>query len=531
MKKQIDLHLCSLLVVFVLVAGLLATLGNPQPVQAAFGDRITISNRQFYAGSTRIWMNAANTPWNNWNDFGGNYNASWWDDHFRQLHENGVNATRVWITCSGEVGINIDSNGYVSGATQTHWNHLDSFFQIAQNRQIYIMATLLSFDHFKSDYTTYQRWRNWINSDSNIDSYINNYLIPFLNRYKNNPYLWSIDLMNEPDWVYENSGISWDRLQTYFAKAARAIHENSQVLVTVGLAMPKYQSGSCSGCQGNKIADNALQARVNDSDVYIDFYSSHYYPWQEPYWGIPFYKTPTNYYGTDLGKLVMIGESPAKGSTGHTLTQDYENAYQNGWQGVMPWTSNGVDSNGGFNDLTPATRAFRDNHYSLVFPGGSSSPTNTPTPTPTNTPSSNQLVIYGDSTTWDNWSWSTTVNLGNTSPVYAGSKSIAVTYTAGWAAFSLRKSPAVSTGGYTQLTFWVHGGSSGTRQFKVYVQTSDSGGASSSVNVDAPAGQWTQVTINLSSFGSPSQIARINFQDRTGNAQPVFYIDEIKLTN
>jgi hypothetical protein len=87
----------------------------------------------------------------------------------------------------------------------------------------------------------------------------------------------------------------------------------------------------------------------------------------------------------------MIGETPGNGSTGSTLTQDYENAYLNGWQGVMPWTSNGVDGNGGFAQLQPATNTFRNNHPSLVFPGGGTGPTNTPTRTntpsvPTNTP-------------------------------------------------------------------------------------------------------------------------------------------------
>ena len=54
----------------------------------------------------------------------------------------------------------------------------------------------------------------------------------------------------------------------------------------------------------------------------------------------------------------------------------------------MPWTSNGVDSNGGFNELISATVPFANNHPNLVFPGGSG-PTNTPggpTATRTNTP-------------------------------------------------------------------------------------------------------------------------------------------------
>jgi len=35
----------------------------------------------------------------------------------------------------------------------------------------------------------------------------------------------------------------------------------------------------------------------------------------------------------------------------------------------------------------------------------------------------------------------------------------------------------------------------------------------------------------LSSLGNPTQIARINLQDRTGASQPVFYVDEIKMVS
>ncbi len=415
MNKKIIFRWACFLVLFALLIGSFWTFAPAHQVRATFGDRITISNGQFMAGSNRVWINGANTPWDNWNDFGGNYDATWWSDHFQQLHDNGVNAIRVWITCSGEVGINIDDAGFVSGATDKHWTDLDSFFQIAQQKKIYIMATLISFDHFKNTYTTYPKWRNWLNSDTNIDSYVANYLIPFVNRYESNPYLWSIDLANEPDWIHENTEVGQfplARLQAYFARASRAIHENSPVLVTVGMGMPKYNSGACNGCEGNAIADATLKTFVNDPEVYIDFYSSHYYPWQDPYFGgIPFYKSPAEYYGADPGKPSMIGEAPATASTGHTLIEDYENAYNNGWQGVMPWTSNGVDANGGFAEVSAATREFRDNHVNVVFPGiavtvgpsrtSSLTPTITKTPTITMTvdPQTNlQVQIKGNGT-------------------------------------------------------------------------------------------------------------------------------------
>jgi hypothetical protein len=534
-KLQFKIVVTAVCLLAVVLGGVLPT-SRVSPVQGAMGDRITINNNQFMAGGQRIWLNGANTPWNTWDDFGGNFNYSWWDNHFRTLNENGINVTRVWIVCSGDVGININSDGVVSGATARHWEHLDALFEIARNRNVYVMPTLMSFDSFKSERTNHQRWRRWINSNSNIDSYVNNYLIPFVNRYKNNPYLFAIDLINEPDWSVENGFTNWGQFQQYFARASKAIHDNSSILVTVGFGVIKYNSSTVAGAVDNMASDRNLQAKVNSPNARLDFWSPHYYNWMDPYWPIPFYTSPANY-GLDASKPSMIGETPALGSGGNgtasnSLTNDYERAYQNGWQGVMAWTSNGVDVCGNMTHLGPATRAFRDKYRSLVFPGSGtpSQPTATPAaPTATQPPSGGaSLEIYGDSTSWNNWSWSGTYNFSNTSTVYNGARSIAVTYSA-WGGLSLQKNPAVSTSGYSRLSFWAHGGSSGTRKIRVNIERT-SGVASPSINLDVPSGRWTQFNINLSDLGSPATIYRINIQDAAGSNQPVFYIDDIRLT-
>jgi hypothetical protein len=347
---------------------LLLHLGLASPVRAADEDRIVIANGQFMVGARRIWINGANTPWNNWNDFGRSFSESWWDAEFQRLHDHGINATRIWITCNGEVGILIERDGQISGATPEHWNDLDHLFQIAAKHRVYVMATLMSFDHFKNSHAGSRRWRNWIARDQNIDSYVDTYLIPFLQRYGKSPWLWSIDLMNEPDWVYENADngrVPWERLQSYFARAARAIHDHSSVLVTVGLAMLKYNSDTGATCRGNQVSDRALQAQLNDPGARLDFYASHYYDWNGKIWGKAVEMSPAAYQ-LPTDKPSLLGEIPAKGTAGHTTTEDYESAFQNGWQGAMGWTSNGVDAMGSLEQLGPATRAFRDHHAALV---------------------------------------------------------------------------------------------------------------------------------------------------------------------
>ena len=143
------------------------------------------------------------------------------------------------------------------------------------------------------------------------------------------------------------------------------------------------------------------------------------------------------------------------------------------------------------------------------------------------------LSIYGDSLAsgWGNWSWNTNVNFNNTSPTYGGStRSIAATYTQGWAGLSLRHDTHIDASLYQAIAFWVHGGSGADKQLRVQVEENDSDGPLSSVyDFTAPVSTWTPVTVTMAALGNPAQIKRINVQDRTGSAQGTFYIDELRL--
>ena len=137
-------------------------------------------------------MNGVNTPWDKWNDFGGSYNKEFWDNHFQKLSSNGINASRVWVSCNG-LHIKIDTNGKVKGPTEQYWTDLDSFFAMAEKNGIYIMATLISFDNFKDEGQPYMSWRALLENEKNMDSYVENYVIPFAKRYSKFNSLWSID--------------------------------------------------------------------------------------------------------------------------------------------------------------------------------------------------------------------------------------------------------------------------------------------------------------------------------------------------
>ena len=139
-------------------------------------------------------------------------------------------------------------------------------------------------------------------------------------------------------------------------------------------------------------------------------------------------------------------------------------------------------------------------------------------------------TVYADALApgWADWSWDSTVAFDNASPTFSGVASIAVTFNAAFAGFSLRTSPALSPADFSAVSFFVY--APGTdRALSLAIQSSDDGGLGQAFNFNAPADQWSQIVVGLDSLGNPPAIARINIQDNSGAPQAVFYLDEITL--
>jgi hypothetical protein len=140
-------------------------------------------------------------------------------------------------------------------------------------------------------------------------------------------------------------------------------------------------------------------------------------------------------------------------------------------------------------------------------------------------------IIYIDSLQngWQNWSWAT-VNLANPSPVHSGTDSISVTAEA-YTAFYLHASAAFDPSGYTNLVFWINGGSAGGQLLQVQATLNGS-----SVNSGIPLAalgknSWQQINVPMSSLIPAGQTQMDGFwiQDATGTTQPTFYVDDITL--
>jgi uncharacterized protein YjdB len=340
---------------------------------------VSISGNQFTVNGKQIWFNGINVPWGNWDDFGGNFVQSWWTSEFQNYVDNKINLARVWIHCEGRVSPTTNADGSVTGASAQFWANMDSLVAISRAKKVYIMPCLWSFDMVKnSNQATFQQYRNLINSQANIQTYINNFIIPLVKRYNSEPYILAWEICNEPEWMFENAEdgpIPIANVQRLHAMVAAAIHKNSTKFVTTGSACVKWNSylyQNSGDNAGNVWGDTTLQRIYNDPQAKLDFWQIHWYAWMEQWFQSPYTNTTVGFKIDD--KPVLVGESEGNDVCDtyvcQTVTQMYENAYLNGFDGVCGWKTPQNDGHGTFANIAAATNAFYGKHPGLVYPSG-----------------------------------------------------------------------------------------------------------------------------------------------------------------
>jgi hypothetical protein len=162
------------------------------------------------------------------------------------------------------------------------------------------------------------------------------------------------------------------------------------------------------------------------------------------------------------------------------------------------------------------------------------------------------LLIYTDGLEpgWADWSWNaTSLNLLSTAEVYTGTYAVAVDL-GSWGSLSFRHSDfstAPRTGGsvktgplWEALEFYIHGGTSGGQQLRVFLHGAGGGQSSTElppVALNNPAyiaggtvdaGVWKRVRIPLADLsGAGTVISRVNLQ--AVDDQPLFHVDALRL--
>jgi len=152
----------------------------------------------------------------------------------------------------------------------------------------------------------------------------------------------------------------------------------------------------------------------------------------------------------------------------------------------------------------------------IVQPGAAASAAASPGPT-----------VYHDSLGggWADWSWNSTINFGNSSPVYAGNRSLRLTVTRAWGAIQLHSDTGVAAAQFPYLTFAARASAAGqaysvaltdtnNKQFTAFVPLTKYGG-------NPVTSGWTLYTIPVADLGAAGkQIGGFVLQESQGKAQP-----------
>src|SRR5437588_1301551 len=140
------------------------------------------------------------------------------------------------------------------------------------------------------------------------------------------------------------------------------------------------------------------------------------------------------------------------------------------------------------------------------------------------------LQVYTDTLQpgWANYSWSSTVNFNNSTVVHSGAGSISVTITGAWGAIYLHHT-AFDSSTYTNLTFWINGGSSGGQRLLVQAELNGTAQTPGVTLAPLAVNAWQQYKISLAALGAANQPNLDGFwiEDQSGAAAPVFYLDDI----
>ena len=328
------------------------------------------------------YINGINVPWNAFGsdagthyEWGPLFDEQFFETFFNECKSYGVNCVRLWIHCDGRSTPEFDDNSTVVGLDTNFLSDLDAIFTIARNNRVMVMPCLWSFDmtkDFTADAGKYGGLHAELIKDTvKTRSYLDKALIPMVKRFKDTENLFAWEIINEPEWSIEGPGttpqkVTAQEMVRFCGMIANAIHDHSDKMVTVGSACLKWHSNRQPPAESHFWSDSSFKTAYDKPGSYLDFYQIHYYDWMyNESWGYdPFQigKSPEYW---NLDKPVIIGESPGEDGK-YTVKQMIDNAFKNGYAGIMPWSYFAKDGHGTWDEVKEYLKAFRDAHPELV---------------------------------------------------------------------------------------------------------------------------------------------------------------------
>ncbi len=285
------------------------------------------------------FMVGVNYPWNK---YGSDFGQSVWGHHgvstpdgyakvesdFAHLEVLGIKSVRWFLLCDGRSGLILDGNNKVIGLDEKVFQDLDAALEIARRHRIKIIFVIVDFSVFNSRHrlagNTVSLGASLAENPEHRDAFINNAVVPILEKFGGNDNILAWEVVNEPEWAMNIAGgrsfkknVSTKAMQDFVNQVVNAIHANTKHLATVGSGRRDW-----------------LKYWKNSN---LDFYQYHYYPHQE--WVTPFDAPITL---SEVDKPCILGEFPTKGGK-RGLTNYLETSHKNGLAGAFAWGLNSQD--------------------------------------------------------------------------------------------------------------------------------------------------------------------------------------------
>jgi hypothetical protein len=325
-------RLCSIISLLLLACGLLSA-------SHAFGQ----NNRIEYNGKS-IFLSGANVAWIHYaRDIGDPdtpLDKVSFARMFKSVRNNRGNCLRFWIHINGMNTPEFDGR-LVSAPGERVLEDLKSLCDLAYEYDVGLILCLWSFDmqRIKDDpipNSHLLRNRNILTTDSGMDSYIQNALIPMVGSLKEHPGIIAWEVFNEPEGMTEvgnwneTQHVAQHDVQKFTNRCAGAIRQTDPKAKITNGAWSMI-AGSDQDGNTNYYTDERLIAAGGDPMGTLDFYSVHYYDWDK---NSPFQK-PYSHWLWD--KPTVIAEfHPHCDNCGDG--SNFENLYKNGYAGALAWS-------------------------------------------------------------------------------------------------------------------------------------------------------------------------------------------------
>ncbi len=299
-------------------------------------------------GDQEVFVSGMNIAWNSFARDLESFDVTdkaYFEQVMDSITLNGGNSLRWWLHTNGSVSPIFNSDGDVTGIDDANIEAMKQVLDMAFDREIVISMCLWSFDMLQDQGQNRAHTRGILEDAVKTQTYIDNALIPILEKIGDHPAIMTWEIFNEPEGMVAGLGGWADQttdmlsIQRFINLTSGAIH---RAIPTALVSNGSWSFKAMTDIEGNKnyYSDSELLAAGNDADGYLDFYQIHYYAEHFSNSFSPFHR-PASHWGLD--KPIVIGEFRSSGIEGtadpHLTTQQaYERAMVYGYAGAMSWS-------------------------------------------------------------------------------------------------------------------------------------------------------------------------------------------------